>query len=55
MGVDFVVDRVFNARTQFYVDENTPPVYVEDGELDVVDRSALRKKVITGVINHGHV
>ena len=55
MEADFVVDRVFNARTQFYVDENTPPVYVEDGELDVVDRSAQRKKVITGVINHGHV
>ena len=55
MEADFVVDRVFNARTQIYVDENTPPVYVEDGELDVVDRSAQRKKVITVVINHGHV
>ena len=54
MKADFVVDRVFQAKTQLYVDENTPLAYVEDGELDVVDRSALRKKVITGTINHGH-
>ena len=52
MKADFVVDRVFHAKTQLYVDENTPCVYVEDEELYVVDRSALRKKVITWVINH---
>ena len=55
MEADFVAERVFNARTQFYVDPNTPLVYVEDGEIDVVDRRAQQKKVITGVINHGHV
>ena len=54
MKADFVVNRVFQAKTQLYVDENTPLAYVEDGEIDVVDRSGLRKKVITGTINHGH-
>ena len=54
MKSDFVVNRVFQAKTHLHVDENTPVVMVEDGAIEVVDRSGLRKKVITGTINYRH-